>query len=236
MPVRDFSPISSLKQSTKAVALLLSLLVLSGCATTESHQTIEPMTVTSKTTAANYSGVRHPMIVGAFQNRSTYQNGLFSSGSDRLGTQAKTILSTHLQQTGRFSVMDRGNMDALAEESGYAKTDQDIKGARYVITGDVTEFGRKVTGDQQLFGLLGSSKTQTAYSKVALQVVDVRTSEVLFSAQGAGTYDLKNREVLGTGGTSGYDSTLNGKVLNLAITEAVNRLVEGLEKGDWFVN
>lgn len=215
---------------------MISLLVLSGCATTETHQTIEPTTVASKTTAATYSGVRHPIIVGVFQNRSAYQNGLFSSGTDRLGTQAKTILSTHLQQTGRFSVMDRSNMDALAEESGYADTDQDIKGAKYVVTGDVTEFGRRVTGDQQLFGLLGSSKTQTAYSKVALQVVDVHTSEVVFSAQGAGQYELKNREVLGTGGTAGYDSTLNGKVLNLAITEAINRLVEGLENGQWSLN
>lgn len=236
MPTREFLITSSVIHTIKGFVVMLSLLALSGCATTESHQTIEPTTVASKITAATYSGVRYPMIVGAFQNRSTYQNGLFSSGSDRLGTQAKTILSTHLQQTGRFSVMDRGNMDTLAEESGYAKTEQEIKGAKYVITGDVTEFGRKVTGDQQLFGLLGSSKTQTAYSKVALQVVDVRTSEVVFSAQGAGTYDLKNREVLGTGGTAGYDSTLNGKVLNLAITEAVNRLVEGLENGAWSVN
>ena len=42
-----------------------------------------------------------------------------------------------------------------------------------------------------------------------------------------------NREVIGFGGTSGYDSTLNGKVLDLAIREAVDRLVEGTEKGAW---
>jgi curli biogenesis system outer membrane secretion channel CsgG len=39
--------------------------------------------------------------------------------------------------------------------------------------------------------------------------------------------------VLGFGGTADYDSTLNGKVLDLAIREAVDRLVEGLEKGKW---
>jgi curli biogenesis system outer membrane secretion channel CsgG len=32
---------------------------------------------------------------------------------------------------------------------------------------------------------------------------------------------------------AGYDSTLNGKVLDLAIREAINRLVEGLEQGKW---
>ena len=37
--------------------------------------------------------------------------------------------------------------------------------------------------------------------------------------------------MLGTGGTQGYDSTLNGKVLNLSITDAVNKLVRDLEAG-----
>jgi len=72
-----------------------------------------------------------------------------------------------------------------------------------------------------------------AYSKVTINVVDVRTSRVVFSAQGAGEYALSNREVIGFGGTAGYDSTLNGKVLDLAIREAVDRLVEGAEQGKW---
>ena len=37
----------------------------------------------------------------------------------------------------------------------------------------------------------------------------------------------------GFGGTASYDSTLNGKVLDLAMREAVNRLVEGIESGAW---
>jgi curli biogenesis system outer membrane secretion channel CsgG len=61
----------------------------------------------------------------------------------------------------------------------------------------------------------------------------VLTSEVVYSVQGAGEYALDNREVLGFGGTAGYDSTLNGKVLDLAIREAVNRLVESVEQGKW---
>ena len=86
-------------------------------------------------------------------------------------------------------------------------------GARFVITGEVTEFGRKETGDAQLFGILGRGKKQIAYSKMSLNVVDVTTSRVVYAVQGAGEYELGSREVLGTGGTSGYDSTLNGKVL-----------------------
>jgi curli biogenesis system outer membrane secretion channel CsgG len=152
---------------------------------------------------------------------------------DRLGGQAKTILTSHLQQTGRFQVLDRDNLSEIAQEAGFNKQASQIKGARYVVTGDVTAFGRKVTGDQQLFGILGRGKEQTAYAKVDLNVVDVSTSEVVFSASGAGEYVLSNREVVGFGGTAGYDSTLNGKVLDLAIREAVDHLIEGIERGAW---
>ena len=69
-----------------------------------------------------------------------------------------------------------------------------------------------MTGDQQLFGILGRGKEQVAYAKVDLNVVDVTSSEVVYSASGAGEYSLSNREVIGFGGSAGYDSTLNGKV------------------------
>ena len=140
---------------------------------------------------------------------------------------------THLQQTGRFRVLDRSNMDETAQEAKIRGQAQNMKGATYIITGDVTGFGRKDVGDKQLFGLLGRGKKQVAYAKVMLNVVNVNTTEVAFSAEGAGEYDLSSREVLGFGGTSGYDATLNGKVLDLAIREAVNNLVAGIESGRW---
>ena len=61
----------------------------------------------------------------------------------------------------------------------------------------------------------------------------MRTSKVVYSVQGAGEYTLSEREILGFGSDAGYDSTLNGKVLNLSITDVVNKLVESLDRGDW---
>ena len=100
-----------------------------------------------------------------------------------------------------------------------------------MVTGDVTEFGRKEVGDHQLFGIVGRGKTQVAYAKVTLNVVNIATSEVVYSTAGAGEYSLSNREVLGFGGTASYDATLNGKVLDLAMREAVEKLVGGMEAG-----
>jgi curli biogenesis system outer membrane secretion channel CsgG len=59
------------------------------------------------------------------------------------------------------------------------------------------------------------------------------TSEVVYSVQGAGEYSLSEREVLGFGSTAGYDATLNGKVLDLAIREAVDNLIKGVLAGVW---
>jgi len=206
-------------------------LLLFACAT-ETHQAVK-VEQPASAAVTTYNGPRHGIVVGQFDNRSQYLRGIFSDGVDRLGGQAKTLLIGHLQETGRFTVMDRDNMPGLGREAEYAGKPQTITGASYMITGDVTEFGRKETGDVQLFGILGAGKKQTAYSKVTLNVVDVTTSQVVYSASGAGEYALSDREVIGFGGTSGYDSTLNGKVLDLAIREAIDRLVEGLEQGKW---
>ena len=210
--------------------LVFTACLLAACAT-ESSQTVAPKQVASAGTT--YSGPKSTIAVGKFDNRSTFLRGLFSDGVDRLGSQAKTILITHLQQSKRFVVVDRENMSEIQQEAKLRGKEQKLSGANFVLTGDVTEFGRKETGDQQLFGILGRGKTQVAYSKVSVNVVNALTSEVVFSVQGAGEYALSNREIIGFGGTASYDSTLNGKVLDLAIREAVNRLVEGMERGTW---
>lgn len=219
-----------MKKFVVSSSVILMAGLLTACAS-ESSRTLEVPKVASY--QSHYQGARSPIAVGKFDNRSSYMRGIFSDGVDRLGNQAKTVLITHLQQTGRFNVLDRDNMPEIKQEAALAKSAQNIKGATFVITGDVTEFGRKETGDRQLFGILGRGKSQVAYAKVNLNVVNVETSEVVYSTQGAGEYSLDNREVIGFGGTASYDSTLNGKVLDLAMREAVNRLVEGIESGAW---
>ena len=208
----------------------IGLFVLAGCAT----ETSRTLTVAKVESAATpFRGIRAPVSVGKFDNRSTFMRGIFSDGVDRLGGQAKSTLIAHLQQSQRFSVLDRDNLAEGMQEAQYLARQQKIRGADYLVTGDISEFGRKDTGDRQLFGLLGRGKSQVAYAKVTLNIVNSLTSEVVYSARGAGEYELSSREVIGFGGTSGYDATLNGKVLDLAIREAVNNLVSGLDAGQW---
>ncbi len=203
---------------------------LGGCAT-ETSKALDTPKVESA--GSPYNGPRYALAVGKFENRSAFLRGLFSDGIDRLGNQAKTILIGHLQQANRFSVMERDNLGEAKFEKDINGQNQALKSADFLIVGDVTEFGRKEVGDEQLFGLLGRGKTQVAYAKVTLNVVNTSTSEVMYSVQGAGEYALSNREVIGFGGTASYDATLNGKVLDLAIRESVQKLVKGVDQGQW---
>lgn len=209
---------------------IAAMLTLAGCAT----ETSTALPVQKVESASRpYNGSRTPIAVGKFDNRSSYMRGVFSDGVDRLGGQAKTILVTHLQQSSRFNVLERDNLEEIQREAKLGNRAASLKGADFVITGDVTEFGRKEVGDQQLFGILGRGRSQVAYAKVNLNIVNIATSEVVHSVQGAGEYTLSSREVIGFGGTSGYDATLNGKVIDLAIREAVTRLTDAIDSGAW---
>jgi curli biogenesis system outer membrane secretion channel CsgG len=209
--------------------LALVVLFFAGCSARESHRGVEVASVQSR--GVPYAGPKHRLVIGEFTNRSPYMSGIFSDDTDRLGAQARNILMTHLAQSGRFVLMDRGNMENLATEAQYSGQAQAITGGQIVLTGAVTEFGRREVGRRD--AIFHRSRTQVAYAKVTISIVDVRTSQVVYSCQGAGEFDLTDRGVLGFGSSAGYDATLADKVLNLAMIEAVDRLIEGLERGEW---
>lgn len=213
----------------------VTLLGLAGCATEANRVISATQTQAAISQAATPVSVhqRVAVSIGKFENQSAFMRGAFSDGVDRVGNQAKTALIAHLTQTGRFTVMDRENMSEIRQEASIGGAALSLKGARFVISGHVTEMGRKEVGDKQLFGILGRGKEQIAYAKVMINVTDVQTGTVVASAQGAGEYALAAREVLGFGGTAGYDSTLVGKVIDLAIRQAVDDLVKGLDARRW---
>jgi curli biogenesis system outer membrane secretion channel CsgG len=218
-----------MKKIIKPIFIVAAIVAISGCATTERVTILEIPKVQAATVP--YVGKRIPVSIGKFQNRSPFSRGIFSDGVDRLGNQAKTILISHLNQSNRFGVLDRDNMTESQQEARIKNQTQNIKGADFLMTGDVTEFGRKEVGDHQLFGILGRGKEQIAYAKVTINVINANTSEVVYSVQGAGEYGLSSREVVGFGSTANYDSTLNGKVLDLAIRQAVDNLSKAVDAG-----
>lgn len=214
-------------------AALLSVagaVALCSCAARETSHVVRNA---QSSEAAAHAGPALPVSIGAFENHSDFMRGVFSDGIDRLGIQARTSLAAQLGGTRRFVVFDRDHGEATAREAGLQHKPQALIGADFVVTGDVTSFGRKDVGNMQFFGLFGQSRSQSAYAVVTLNVVDSLTSKVVYSATGTGEVALTSRDVLGFGSTAGYDSTLNGKVLDLAMGEAVAGLVAGEDAGRW---
>jgi curli biogenesis system outer membrane secretion channel CsgG len=218
-------------QLKKLLFIVMTLLCVPACsAPVETQQAMAVNQVASVNTT--YNGPRYPIVVGQFENKTQYHKGIFYEGKDdQVGHQAKQILKTHLVSTNRFTVMDRWNLEQIKREAEYAGQPLNITAGKLVISGAVTEFGRRETGGEALGGVLGGSRTQSAYAKISVSIIDVNTSQIVFAAQGAGQTNLTNEQVLGFGSKAGYDATLTDKVLNLAMIEVVNRLVEGLESG-----
>lgn len=219
-----------MKTLLKLTVIFTAASVISACAT-QSNRVISTPKVAAASKAFN--GAPVPIAVGNFEDRTDFMRGVFSDGKDRLGGQARISLVSHLQQSQRFNVLDRTNMAATQQEAKIQRKQQQLKGANYIVAGSIAEFGRKQVGDKQLFGILGRGKQQIAYAKVTLNVVNALTSEVVYSTSGAGEYALSNREVLGFGGTATYDSTLTGKVIDLAMREAIDGLANGVDVGSW---
>ncbi len=128
------------RKAARASLTVFLLAALGGCAT-ESYQELRPPKPSCAGTA--YTGPRSILMVGKFDNRSSYMRGLFSNGIDRLGGQAKTILIGHLQETGRFVVVDRDNIEEIAREAKLKGEAQALEGADFAITGDVVEIARR---------------------------------------------------------------------------------------------
>jgi hypothetical protein len=196
---------SALPHLALCFGITAAVLVLGGCATEyhRSVQTEKPIAATQR-----YQGPRSTIAVGKFDNRSTYLRGLFSDGVDRLGGQAKTILIGHLQETGRFNVLERENLEEKANGLPTAgEMNQvppgkvgEITGADAVMYVELKQYGSK-------YVVLNSVTTVEVLAKL----VDARTGILLWQGRGFAQQ---------SGSGSG---NLLADLIAAAITQAINK-------------
>jgi curli biogenesis system outer membrane secretion channel CsgG len=169
--------------------------------------------------------------IARFNNESVYGSGLFTDASgDRIGKQAADMLAKHLVASQRFNVVERQDISKLEAEAdlmGVSKDKfrQNLAGVDALILGSVVELGRDTTGG---IWVIGKSKTQRARARVAIRLVDPKSGQVFYSQEGSGEAELSSNSTLGFGGTSGFDSTLEGKAIDAAIVNMINNIVNTL--------
>ncbi|SHI83509.1 CsgG/HfaB family protein [Halodesulfovibrio aestuarii] len=220
--------------------ILIGMLCIAcvGCATIK-----KPEKVTSTNTApvvsptlqqeteTAYHGLKRKVAIGRFTNETKYgRSFLLNKNNDRIGKQAVDILSEKLVQTDKFILLERADLEKIQAELSLGDAGQLKNMADYLIVGSITEFGRKETSE---VGVFSRTRKQVAYATVSIRLIDVYTGEIIYSESGSGEAFMEVGSVFGVGGRSSYDSTLNDKAIDAAITTVASNIIENLMDKPW---
>jgi len=199
---------------------------LPGCAPQQAVKPAEPVL------AEKITGPRLRIAVVEFENKTVY--------GTRLGTAAADILVTELARTNRFILIERQKLERVmaeqklgltgAVEASSAAQMGRVLGAAAIVTGAVSQYGFKTTGNDVL---LMESKKQQAEAAVDVRIIDAETAQILYAESGKGTAQSSTGSFLGLGSRSSYDESLEGNALRNAITSFAANVVRRLTQIPW---
>ncbi|MCQ2323085.1 MAG: CsgG/HfaB family protein [Bacteroidales bacterium] len=172
--------------------------------------------------------IKRKVAIGRFSNETQYGKGVFyDKNNDPMRKQGLDILSAKLQQSGKFILLEREDLDVLVKEAG---ADMQKIGADYIILGSITEFGRKNEGQQKVFS---STKTQVVEAGVSIRIVETASGLIIYSGEAKGLAETTTKEVMGIGGTAGYDATLSDKAISAALSQLVENIINECTDSPW---
>lgn len=218
------------------VLAIIFLFLCQSCATVkkpaiETLPEKKPQISKTLTQEAPQRYLKRKIAIARFTNETKYGQSFFlDKDRDWIGKQAMDILSARLGATEKFILLERVDIEKINKELKLGNLSSLKIPADYLIIGSVSEFGRKTTGD---VGIFSRTKRQTAYAKVNIRLIDVYTSQIIYSEEGEGEAFSEAGEVFGVGGRAGYDSTLNDKAISAAISKLVSNIVGNLLEKPW---
>lgn len=172
--------------------------------------------------------IKRKVAIGRFSNETQYGKGVFyDKKNDPMAKQGLDILSSKLQQSGKFILLEREDLDVLVNEAG---ANMQKIGADYIILGSITEFGRKNEGEQ---GFLTSTKSQVVEAGVSIRVVESASGLIVYSGEAKGLAETTTKETLGFGGKAGFDATLSDKAISAAISQLVENIINECTDNPW---
>ncbi len=211
--------------------------LLSSCATMTKPdvETVKQSPKISRTIASAQpdakKGLKRKVAIARFTNETRYGQSFFIDKDDnRIGKQAVDILSAKLLETEKFILLERADLDKINKELSMGNMQPLKNMADYVIVGSITEFGRKDVSD---VGIFSRVKKQVVFCKVHVRLVDVYTGQLIYSEDGEGNAFSEAGTVLGVGSRAGYDSSLNDKAIESAISNLSSNIIEKLLDKPW---
>ena len=211
----------------------LSLIALSGFLWTPTAYAQATMDARAQSApaAAPAVGLKRKIAIARFSNET--QSGtsfLVDASGDRIGKQAADILSARLTDTGKFLMFERQDSDEVSTEKMLAGLKEDGVAVDYLIVGSVSEFGRSTQSES---GIFQRTKTQEAYAKVNVRLIEVASGRIVSATEGAGRATSEAKTTMGVGASAGYDQSLTDKAISAAISEVTSRLVETMTNKPW---
>jgi curli biogenesis system outer membrane secretion channel CsgG len=215
------------------MAICLCCTAVLGAFLTESATAQNTIDSTSPASIGQQPAValKRKVAIARFSNET--QSGttfLVDDSGDRIGKQAADILSARLTETGNFLMFERLDADDVSAEKMLAGLQEDGVAVDYLIVGSVSEFGRSVESES---GVFSRTKTQKAYAKVNVRLIDVSTGRIISATEGAGEATSEAKKTLGVGASAGYDQSLTDKAISAAISQLTSNLVENMTAKPW---
>src|ERR1017187_1898242 len=185
---------------------------------------------------------RPKVAIKTFQNPANFSHSTIGDG-------LTDMLTTELENTGKFNVLERAQIDELTKEidfgsSGYGNKQTfaqkgNLLGAQYLLMGKVTNFSYTESGQQKpKVNLLGPNTLVIEYQKQAdvrvdFRFVDVATGETVIAEQGT-AHATDKSEVSematwrGITSSSAFTAESSSSLIGRATTDAINDIVRKL--------
>ena len=198
-------------------------------------------------------GPKRSIVVDKFDSLSTF-NAAY--GNWDVGGGLSAMLTTALDRSGRFVILERANLDRVIGEQQIKTANATnpeagphlggVTAAQFIVIGSVTEFGVEdkggginigVSGSSGLGGLLGFKKTEGAVA-MDLRIVDTTTSQVVQTLKvrepisNTSVSTSTNYKAMSLGGDS-FDNTPLGEATRHAIEKAVAEIVAASARQPW---
>ncbi len=213
--------------------ILLSAVLSLGACTSVTKEKVNPLPSPTqsiaKTTIEEKAGLKRLVAIARFTDETKRSAGLFNvvdGNGNRYGKQATDILSTRLTATNKFVMLERADEKLLEGE----KLNRARIGADYILVGSVSEFGRETVSE---VGVFSRNKIQKARATVNVRLVDVTTSEIIYSEEATGEASAESNRVFGVGETAAYNSALDDKAISAAISKLVANIMNNLLDMPW---
>ena len=215
------------------VPSICMLLMLGGCTTATNPKINPPVAQPNASVApvaSDEAGLKRLVAIGRFSDETKRGQSIFvDPTANRLGKQASDMLAARLTASNKFIMLERDDLTLLQSEQLKLDNSQNI-GADFMIVGSVSEFGRETVSE---VGIFSRNKIQKATATVNVRLIDVRSSQIIYSEEATGSASAEANQIFGVGEAAAYNSALDDRAISAAISKLVANIMNNLMDMPW---